>query len=62
MAPCTVCGGRKYVCKKAWTQGPNVQGVHPAINARRPAYRTVVQFDCTHCKATGNEPDPKECR
>lgn len=51
---CPECKGTGTISKKAWTQGPNVDGVHPAINARRPAYRTIVQIPCPSCK--GHEP------
>ena len=43
---CPECKGTGLVPRKYWTQGPNVEGVHPAINARRPAYLTVGEFAC----------------
>jgi len=48
---CAACKGTKRIPKKVWTQGPPVEGVHPAILAARPAYRTVVEFPCTECPA-----------
>ena len=43
---CPKCGGTGVVFKKAWTQGPHIEGVHPAILAGRPAYRTIVEVPC----------------
>ncbi len=51
--PCPTCKGTGKINKKVWTQGPHIEGVHPAILARRPAYRTIASFTCPDCKTAG---------
>ncbi len=49
--PCPDCKGTGLVNRKAWTAGPPHRGIHPAILAARPAYRTIVSVPCPRgCK------------
>lgn len=43
MTTCPECKGTGLVPRKVWTQGPYVEAAHPAVNAARPAYRTITQ-------------------
>jgi len=48
---CPECENRGYSYKKTWTQPKVQEGIHPAINARAGAYRTIVKVPCsTGCK------------
>lgn len=47
---CPDCKGTGLIHRKVWTQ-PKVEGVHPAIAASAPAYRTIASFPCPRgCK------------
>jgi hypothetical protein len=50
---CPTCKGSGTVPRKVWTQGRPVAGVHPAIQASRPAYRTIVTVACEACGGSG---------
>lgn len=47
--PCAECKGEGVVHKKYWKQ-PQVAGVHPAIAAGAPAYRTIATLPCPSCE------------
>ena len=51
--PCPECKGTGTVPRKAWAQVPSMEhtGIHPAILARRPVYKTIVYVPCPRgCK------------
>lgn len=62
MTQCQTCRGTGLVNRKTWTQGEDArkllkEGIHPAIIARRPAYRTIVSSPCPDCPK-GKEKTP----
>lgn len=43
---CIECQGAGVVYRKVWTQPKAPDGVHPAIAAGAPAFRSIATFRC----------------